>query len=214
MAKRIVPPLTVVFVMLLFSTTMAGFAIGPNLFLSLPQDDFANVSQNGGGVGVKFLFSPPLMPGFAVRADMGFAVYGSETEREEVRGIVVDVETRNQSIQFTVGPQVQTPMDPMRFYAAAMAGVYNYSTRVEIAETDIGKTESSNTKFGWNINGGMLVRVFQNPVQKFKVDIDLGAKYHTIKKAIERELRTETGTVVRKTDANDISLHLGVLFNF
>jgi hypothetical protein len=95
-----------------------------------------------------------------------------------------------------------------------MAGLYNYNTRVEIKETDIGETKSSTTKFGWNINGGMLVRVFQSPIQKFKLDIDLGIKYHTIQKAIEREVRTESGMVVRETDANDISIHAGVLFNF
>jgi hypothetical protein len=95
MFKQMVWPLAILLTLVFYSTAMAGFAIGPNLFLSLPQDDFANVSQNGGGVGVKFLFSPPLMPAFAVRADVGFAVYGSETEEDEVAGIAVDVETRN-----------------------------------------------------------------------------------------------------------------------
>jgi len=61
-----------------------------------------------------------------------------------------------------------------------------------------------------NINGGMLVRVYQSPLQKVKVDINLGGKYHIIKDAIE----TEIDGVVKKSDANDISVHAGVLFGF
>lgn len=214
MTKPFVVPFVVAFTLLLASTAMAGFGVGGNLFLSLPQEDFANVSQNGGGLGVKLLFSPPLMPVCAMRADLSFAVYGSETSREEVAGITVDVETRNQAIQFTVGPQFQTPMEPVRFYASPMVGVYNYSTEVEIPDTEYGRTENSTTKFGWNVNAGMLVGVYQNPMGKFKLGIDMNVKYHTIKKAIETEIRTETGDKVLKTDANDISIHVGVLFHF
>jgi hypothetical protein len=215
MSKKMTLLLPAFFTLVFSSPVLAGFGAGGNLFLSLPQEDFANVSQNGGGLGIKFLFSPPLMPALAVRADLAFAIYGSETSEEEVADIAVDVETRNQSIQFTVGPQFQTPMEPVRFYAAPMVGVYNYSTEVEIPDTEYGRTESSTTKFGWNINGGMLVGVYQSPIGKFKLDIDMNVKYHTIKEAIETEIKTESGPYkVLKTDANDISMHVGVLFHF
>ena len=205
----------VIFLTLVPSTVaLAGFGVGGNLFLSMPQEDFANVSENGGGLGAKFLFSPPLMPVFAVRADLAFVVYSSETSQEEVAGFAVDVETRNQSIQFTIGPQFQSPVGPLRLYGAPMVGVYNYSTEVEIPDTEYGRTENSTTKFGWNVNGGMLIGVYQSPMGKFNLDIDMNVKYHTIKKAIETEIRTETGDEVLKTDANDISMHIGVLFHF
>jgi hypothetical protein len=210
MTKPLVVPLAVIFILVFCSTALAGFGAGGNLFLSLPQEDFANVSQNGGGFGAKFFFSPPLMPVFAVRADLAFAVYGSETSQEEVADIVVDVETRNQSIQFTVGPQFQSPMGPLRIYGAPMVGVYNYSTEVEIPDTEYGRTENSTTKFGWNFSGGMLVKVYSSPMGKFDLDIDLGGKYHTIKNAIETEIAGETVT----SDANDISIHVGILVDF
>jgi hypothetical protein len=192
------------------SSAMAGFGVGGNLLISLPQEDFANVSQNGGGLGVKLLYSPPLMPAIAVRADAAIVIYGSETYEDEVAGIPVDIETRHQSVQFTVGPQVQSPMGPVRFYAAPMLGVYNYSTEVEVEGTDYGRTENSTTKFGWNINGGMLVGVYRSPVGKFRLDINLEGKYHIIKDAIE----TEIDGIVSTSDANDISVHAGVLFHF
>lgn len=210
MSKRVVVNLLMALVLICSSTAMAGFAVGPNLFLSMPQEDFANVSGKGGGVGIKFLFSPPVMPGIGVRADLAFVVYGSETREDEVAGIPVDVETRNQSVQFTVGPQFQTPMGPVRFYAAPMAGVYNYSTEVEIEGTDIGKTDFSTTKFGWNFVGGILVKIYSSPLGKFDLDIDLMAKYHTIKDAVETEIDGHKET----TDSNDITLHAGVLFSF
>jgi len=188
----------------------AGFGVGGNLLLSLPQEDFANVSETGGGLGLKLLYSPPLVPAVAVRADLGFVVYGSENYRDQVAGIPVDVTVRNQSVQFTLGPQFQSPAGPLRVYAAPMAGVYNYSTRLELEGTDIGETQNSTTKFGWNINGGMLIRVYHSPIQKFKLDINIEGKYHTIKEAIE----TEIDGVATTSDANDISLHLGVLFHF
>ncbi|KPL18760.1 MAG: hypothetical protein AMJ92_06345 [candidate division Zixibacteria bacterium SM23_81] len=210
MSQRVVVTLLTFLFLAYCSTATAGFAVGPNLFLSMPQEDFANVSGNGGGVGIKFLFSPPVMVGIGARADLAFVVYGSETRKGEVAGIPVDVETRNQSVQFTVGPQFQTPMGPARFYAAPMAGVYNYSTEVEIEGTDIGKTDFSTTKFGWNFTGGMLVKVYSSPLGKFDLDVDLMAKYHTIKDAVETEIDGQKET----TDSNDITLHAGVLFSF
>jgi len=161
MFTRFILPAAILLLLIVPSVSLAGFSVGGNLLLSLPQEDFANVSETGGGLGVKFLYSPPLMPAIAVRADGAFVVYGSETYEDDVAGLPVDIETRHQAVQFTVGPQVQTPMGPVRFYAAPMLGVYNYNTRVEIQGTDIGETENSTTKFGWNINGGMLVRVYQ-----------------------------------------------------
>lgn len=210
MSKRVVFPLVAFLILALSSTALAGFGVGGNLLLSLPQEDFANVSENGGGLGLKFLFSPPLMPGIAVRADFAFVVYGTETYEDEVAGLPVDIETRHQSVQFTFGPQFQSPMGPVRFYGAPMVGVYNYNTEVSIEGTDVSKTESSTTKFGWNFSGGMLMRVYQSPIKRFKLDIDLGVKYHTIKEAIE----TKIDGVVTKSDANDISIHAGVVFMF
>lgn len=210
MIKRIALPVTLAALLLVPAAARAGFGVGGNLMLSLPQEDFANVSESGGGMGIKLLFSPPTVPAIAVRADLGFVIYGSENYRDQVAGIPVDVTVRNQSVQFTVGPQFQSPMGPLRVYAAPMAGVYNYSTRLELEGTDIGETQNSTTKFGWNINGGMLVRVYQSPIHKFDLDINIEGKYHTIKEAIETEIDGVTTT----SDANDISLHLGVLFHF
>jgi hypothetical protein len=211
MSKRIVMLVLITFALLFSSAAEAGFGVGGNLLLSLPQEDFANVSETGGGLGLNFLFSPPMTPVLAVRVDVALVAYGSETYEDEVAGIPVDVKYQNQSAQVTAGPQFQMPTGPIRFYAAPMAGVYNYNTTVSIEGTDISETESSTTKFGWNFSGGMLVRVYQSPIKKFNLDIDLGGKYHTIKDAIETEIEDD---VVIKTDANDISIHAGVLFTF
>jgi len=210
MIRRLMPPAAIVLLLVVPAISWAGFSVGGNLLMSLPQEDFANVSEMGGGLGLKFLFSPPLAPAIAVRADLGFVVYGSENYRDQVAGIPVDVTVRNQSVQFTMGPQLQMPAGPIRFYVAPMAGVYNYSTRVEIEGTDIGETQNSTTKFGWNISGGLLIRVYQSPIKKLKLDIDLEGRYHTIKKAIE----TEVDGAVEQTDANDVSLQAGVLVHF
>ena len=208
--SRIASIAALIVLLIVPSAVWAGFGVGGNLLMSLPQEDFANVSETGGGFGIKLLFSPPLVPAIAVRTDLAFVVYGSDNYRDQVAGIPVDVTVRNQSIQFTAGPQFQSPMGPVRVYAAPMAGIYNYHTRVEIEGTDIGETQSSTTKFGWNINGGMLVRVYQSPIKKFSLDINLEGKYHTIKEAIE----TEVDGLKTTSDANDISLHVGVLFHF
>jgi len=210
MIRRVILPAAMLLILIGLSSARADIGVGGGILLSLPQEDFANVSEIGGGMGLKFLFSPPLAPAIAVRVDAAFVVYGSENYREQVAGIPVNITVRNQAVQFTVGPQLQLPAGPIRFYAAPMAGVYNYSTRVEIEGTDIGETQSSTTKFGWNISGGLLIRVYQSPIKRWKLDIDLEGKYHTIKKAIE----TEVGGVVEQTDANDVSLQAGVLVHF
>ncbi|MFC1683823.1 outer membrane beta-barrel protein [Candidatus Zixiibacteriota bacterium] len=211
MSRRIVLLLAITFPLVFSSIAQAGFGVGGNLLISLPQEDFANVSETGGGLGLNFLYSPPMMPVIAIRVDVGLVAYGSEIYEDEVAGIPVDVKYSNQSAQVTIGPQFQMPTGPVRFYAAPMVGVYNYTNTVSIEGTDISETESSTTNFGWNFSSGMLVRVYQSPIKKFNLDIDLSGKYHTIKDAIETEIEDD---VVIKTDANDISIHAGVLFTF
>ena len=56
----------------------SNWAIGPHLVISFPQDDFANVSKTGEGLGAKILYKLESMPGFVPRLDFNFVSYGEK----------------------------------------------------------------------------------------------------------------------------------------
>jgi hypothetical protein len=89
-----------------------------------------------------------------------------------------------------------------------MAGVYNYSTTEEIEETEVSKGKWSITKFGWNVGGGIMMKImtFDKETPKpFTLNLDIGMKYHTVKNIIP------SAVIGGDRDANDLTFHLGAV---
>jgi len=186
----------------------AQFAGGPYIVISFPQQDFANVSGTGGGLGGKVYYNLPVAPFFSFRADLGYVSYGSDQHSASVAGYLVLVQTRNESFRFTVGSQVSFGRSRMKVYLSPMAGIYTYRSVVSIPDYayftgyPYAETTSSVTKLGWNMSGGFLLDIGLGPW------IDVGVKYHTIDGAVKRKI----GDTTVKSDAKDISLNVGVVF--
>lgn len=196
---------------LLFSTSIAKIGGGLNLFVSSPQEEFANVSDMGGGISGKLFATPPGINFFALRVDFAWVSYESETNENihiPETGLYVDVNTSHESMQFTLGPQFSAPAGPLLLYFAPMAGVYNYSTTEEIEESEISKEKWSITKFGWNVGGGIMMKImtFDKETPKpFTLSLDIGMKYHTVKNIIP------SAVIGGDRDANDLTFHLGAV---
>lgn len=195
----------------LCSVAQARIGGGISFVISSPQEEFANVSEMGYGVSGKIFANPPTMNFFAIRADFTYINYGSETAKDiYVPGTInlyVDITTRYNSYQFTVGPQVSADAGPFFFYFAPMAGIYNYSTTESVEETSISQRSWSITKFGWSVSGGTTVKLYTleqpgTPGIVFGADFEM--KYHTVKNIIPSEIRGEK-------DANDLTFHVGVV---
>jgi len=192
-------------------SAMAKMGGGVNFLVSSPQEEFANVSDLGFGVSGKFFATPPEISLFALRIDFAWVSYGSETKKDiHIPGtdLYVDVNTKHESWQLTIGPQLTAPGGPSEFYFSPMLGIYNYSTTEEIEGTEISEKKWSTTKFGWNVGGGMTMKIKtlqEKASPPMVIGIDIGVKYHTVKNIIPSEVTD------RDRDANDLTFHVGLV---
>jgi hypothetical protein len=195
-----------------FAAQPSTWSIGPHLLISLPQSEFANItSKVGEGLGGKFMYRVPGAEALNVRADVSYFSYG---ESRNMTGNVGLMTTRYESFQLTAGPQFEFSLGRVTPYMAPMAGLYIYRTVVSLPEyayyTGIpaSETTESETKLGWNVNGGLLIDIGLGP------QIDIGVKYQRIPGAVENTVDTEDGEeiVVSEGDAEDIVITIGVVF--
>ena len=197
------------FVLVLTATNFAQdrkWAIGPHLMFSIPQGKFNDVSNTGEGLGGKVLKRISSLNSISARLDISYLSYGDKRS-SDIFGYLVT--TRNESFQLTVGPQLNVNSGIIGFYLAPMGGVFNYRivTSDEFASYYYGypvtRTESSRTKLGWNISGGVTADIGLGPL------IDVGFKYQSINNAVT--VKTEENSY--KTDAKDFVVTVGVIFN-
>jgi len=186
------------------SAQTGNWGVGPHLVISLPQSGFENFSRDGEGLGIK-AYQRFHNKYFSLRGDFSYLSYGERRESEWVDLYYYLVTRRIESFQLVLGPQLTAPVGPVTLYAAAMGGWYHYHT-VETVEDYIygypySETKDSQDRWGWNVNGGVLIDLGLGPF------IDLGVKYQTI---LDVET-TKSGQKV-KQDAKDLGITLGVVF--
>ncbi len=181
-----------------------NWGLGPHLFVSLPQSGFDNLSRDGEGIGVKafYRFNNDYL---SLRGDFAYLSYGERREAQMVNIGYGLITRRNESFQFTLGPQGTIRSGRMTLYAAGMAGIYNYRTVVTYEDYysyyPYSDTSSSQTKWGWNGSAGLLIDLGIGP------HMDLGFKYQRI-----LDVKTSTGNGSYQQDASDYAITLGVVF--
>lgn len=188
----------------LFTTVGAAtYGIGPHILISMPQENFANISGSGEGFGLKGYIDFKNLPGFSMRADLGFLSYGDKMQIESF----YFVQTRNEGLQLSVGPQYLYKTGRFGAYFCPMIGIFNYSTIVSVPDLyynyyNYSERRGSKTNWGWSIGVGLLYDIGLGPW------IDLSAKYGKILNIVE----ARTNNQVIKSDAVDVSITVGVLF--
>lgn len=195
----------------------SNWAIGPHLVISLPQDDFANVSKTGEGIGAKVLYKIGSIPYLVPRLDFAYISYGEERGDPFFASYYAMVQTRNEAFQLTLGPQIQRKYGRFMPYMSAMGGLYVY--RKVTSYTDAysyydpyggygyADTKFSLTKFGWNVNAGVKLDLNLGPF------VDLNIRYQTINDGVKRTAVDESGVEHTQVfDAKDFTITLGVVF--
>ena len=183
----------------------AQIAIGPHILISIPQDNFANFSDTGEGLGVKFAYTLTSMPILSARVDLEYLSYGIKPAAYYYN--VGTISTRNEAFRLVAGPELAVEFGRFRVYGEAMGGIYAYRTVVSVTNyiyygSYYPETTMSKTKFGWNAGGGVLVDIGIGPW------IDIGAKYHNINDIIDAEVDGEP--II--SDGQDVSINIGVVF--
>ena len=194
----------------------SNWAVGPHLVISFPQDEFANVSKTGEGIGAKLLYKLESVPYLVPRLDFSYISYGEKRGDLNSFSYYTTVQTRNEAFQLVMGPQVQRKMGRLMPYIAAMGGLYNYRSVTTVTDVysyydpyggyGYADTKFSLTKFGWNINGGLKFDVNLGPF------IDLNFKYQTIQDGVKNEIEIDGERITRISDAKDFTITLGVVF--
>lgn len=189
------------------ATGFAQWTVGPHLVISIPQTDFANVSEVGGGFGVKGIYN---LKGdwLGVRGDFAFISHGREFQTvQDSRGFQFPADVRNESIRLAVGPSLTTGGRSLRFYATGMAGFYMFRTSVNITSVfgDVLADSQTDAAVGWSAGGGIQYDIGLGPW------IDASVEYLTVYN-ITTEFEVDGETIKEDITANEITLKIGVTF--
>ena len=160
----------------------SGVSVPLSLNLGLPQGEFSeNVSIAGGvGGGVIWKVGVP----FALRADLGVMIYGSERRRVPLGGgalglIRVDVTTTNSIFVGSIGGQVGVPSRTVMPYMGGLIGFSAFTTTSSVEgsnsanEPFASSTNSSDATFAKTALAGLYIPVGRSG----DVHLDVGVRH-------------------------------------
>ncbi len=174
-----------------------GLQAGIEGLIAVPQNEFADHVNTGGGLGGEFLYAPGDGP-FAIGMALNYIVYGSETRREPfsttIPDVEVDVTTQNQIVLGHLLLRAQAKGGPIQPYVDGLLGFDYLYTETSIKDLgwdhddydgDVASsTNFDDTAFSYGFGGGCMVRVWQGDVNSdedepkhLQVLVDLRAQY-------------------------------------
>jgi opacity protein-like surface antigen len=198
---------------------------GLSLIVGVPTGEFQDYIDAGFGGDASFVLPVKHDSPLALRADLGFLVYGSETKRvcfSQTVGcrIELDLTTTNSILQGTIGPQLMLPTGAVRPYVHAGIGFGYFATTSSVDGTndneDFASTRNfSDATFQWTGGGGLLVRLSSG---KTPVLLDLGARYNangSVEYLKEGDIHDQPdGSITftpTRSDANLLTFNIGVV---
>jgi hypothetical protein len=202
----------------------SSIAIPVGLQLGLPQGEFAeNVNFAGGlGGGVLWKVGGPV----ALRADIGFMIYGSETRRvplgDGALGLInVDVTTTNSIFGGSLGGQVGVPGPTVMPYLGGSIGFSAFTTSSSVEgsnsndEPFASSTNSNDGTFAKTAFAGLYL-----PFGKGTALVDLGVRHtwngENVRYLTPGDITEDTnGNVVltpRQTRADFLTVIIGITF--
>jgi hypothetical protein len=197
--------------------------VGVNFILSDPVGEFDHFV--GTGLGLDLFGRLPLdrMGFLSLRADLGFLIYGYESQRVCFEGVGCRVqarlETTNNIFFGGIGPELALPLEKARPYVHAFMGFSYFNTTSSLEDLWGGDSDFSTENYGdgtmsWGVGGGLEMNLRRGRVP---IDLNLGFRYHQNGRV---EYLTE-GDIVDNpdgsitmypvlSDANLMSYHIGV----
>ena len=165
-----------------FGVTPARTAVGGGLSFAQPVGDFKNYVNTGWGGGGHFMMRVDQAGFLALRADLGFLIYGHETKQVSMPGagrIEFDVSTSNNIFTYSVGPQLMVPTGAVRPYVNASIGGAYFFTESSIGGSDNEGDFASTLNFDDNVlsygyGGGVFIPF---AVRRADIGLDLGARF-------------------------------------
>ncbi|MGD2120631.1 MAG: hypothetical protein PVJ76_02755 [Gemmatimonadota bacterium] len=158
--------------------------VGMNFILGDPVGEFDHFV--GTGVGGDFFGRLPLDPmGFlSLRGDLGFLIYGYESQRVCFEGVGCRVQARlrttNNIFFGGLGPELAIPLRNARPYVHAFLGFSYFNTTSSLDDLWGGDSDFNTENFGdgtmsWGVGGGLELNVHRG---RTPVDLNFGFRYH------------------------------------
>jgi hypothetical protein len=205
-----------------FGVGPARIALGGGLSIAQPVGEFKDYVNNGVGGGGHLMYRVDPQGYFALRADVGFLIYGHETVRVGLPGagrVQFDVSTSNNILTYSIGPQLMVPTGPIRPYVNATVGGAYFYTESSVGGSDNEFNFANTRNFSDNVpsygyGGGIFIPF---AVRNADINLDLGARF--IRNGYTRYLREggiedlpDGGYIVSPTESetNFVLYHLGI----
>ena len=185
----------------------AQWSAAPQIIISIPSSDFANVSGAGGGFGVKVIRDFGKRSGFGLRGDFAFLSHGKEFT--QVQNIYI-AEIRHQSFRLTFGPQYSFGSRNFKMYGGVLGGFYIFRTNTDV-NTSFGffQTSTGDAALGWNAGGGFQYDIGLGPW------LDVSFEYQIIS-GVASPVKDSDGRIVEgefeDITANEFTIKVGVIF--
>jgi hypothetical protein len=165
-----------------FGAPPARATLGGGVFVAQPVGEFKNYVRNGFGGGGHLLLRVDRQGFLALRADLGYLIYGHETKRVSLPNagrVEFDVTTSNNILTYSIGPQLMVPTGPIRPYVNAMAGGAYFFTESSVGGSDNSSDFASTRNFGDNVpsygyGGGLFIPFRMRYAQ---AGLDIGARF-------------------------------------
>ena len=184
-----------------------------------PLGDFRRYVDRGWGVGGDARWFPGAQQAVSLRADLMFLNYGRFTTRECFGAgcrIEIDINTSNNILSGTVGPEIQIPTGPIRPYAYGVGGFTTFWTQTSAEGQDANESLFRTTNLRDNILSGAVGGGIRIPVAQ-RIMLDLSARRHINGRAryLTRDSfgdGTATLPQIRESDVNMWTYGIGVSF--
>jgi opacity protein-like surface antigen len=185
----------------------AQWSVGPHILVSFPKSDFANVSETGGGFGIKVARKMRSLGGVGLRGDFAFLSYGRDLTTVNFGGIPILAEVRHDAFRLTFGPQFVFGTRSLKAHVGALGGFYFFRTNINLDQFNTISSEND-AALGWNAGGGLMYDIGLGPW------LDVAVEYQTIYNATTEfpDPNNQNQSLKRDITAHEITLKVGVTF--
>ncbi len=149
---------------------------------TMPTGEFADFVDAGVGFGIHGVAGLDPYGIIGIRLDAAYSTYGSERFSVPlgitVPGLFVDVRTRSHVGMFSVGPQIQLPVGPVRPYVNGFVGLGYFYTSTALGSGEYvcgcggyygygSATSFNDVSLGYGARGGFDLQLSRGPTPPF-----------------------------------------------
>ena len=197
----------------LLNSVSGQWSVGADVVVAIPRSDFADVTDTGTGLDLSGQYRIRSFPNVALRGDAAFITY----RYRPYSGPGYVLETRTQSIRIAMGPQFSARYRRTELYLSPKYGLYHFYTHDDIFDVYgfwMAGARNSNTEFGWNVTGGIVIGIARMPNRNFDLALHVGGSWHSISKGFKTEIDTDGDPIDVLLDVEEFCIHTGFVFHF